>query len=272
VVLAAIAVAFVALDLTGSSLSTAHGGVRGLLGSLYRGTDAAVGPARRFVQGVPDAGSSRDKIAALQRENAKLRQEVDQNQANAAANTRLDKLQLIADSNDATVVPARVIAFGPGDGFEWTVTVDVGTSSGVGVGQTVTDGDGLVGRVLHSDSGTAVILLVADPGSGVGVRDVRTNQLAVLSGRGVNGFGLSPLLPSADLKVGDQVQTAPAGQSTYAPGLVVGVISAVRVSGDGTTTATVKPATSPTALDIVGVITSGGRTSGSRAALTPGGR
>jgi len=117
-----------------------------------------------------------------------------------------------------------------------------------------------------------VILLAADPGSGIGVRDVRTNELGVVSGRGTSGFGLSPLLPSANLRVGDQLQTAPAGQSTYAPGLVVGTIASVRVSGDGTTTATVTPATSPTALDLVGVIVSDGSSSGSRAALTPGGR
>jgi rod shape-determining protein MreC len=267
-----VAAAFVTLDLAGGGLSGAHSGARGLLGSLYRGTDAVVGPARRFVQGVPDVGSNRSKIDALQKENARLRQQLAQDQSTAADSARLDKLQLVANAAQVSVVPARVIAFGPGDGFEWTVTIDAGTGSGINVGQTVTDGVGLVGRVLHANGSTAVVLLAADPGSGIGVRDVRTSELAVATGRGTSGFSLSPLEPTADLKVGDQLQTAPAGQSTYAAGLLVGTITAVRVSSDGTTTATVKPATSPTALDLIGVILSDGGSSASRTALTPGPR
>ena len=272
IALALVALLFVVLDVSGGGLRDAHSGARGLLGSLYRGTDSVVGPARRFVQGVPDVSSNRSKIAALQQQNAKLRQQVAADAADASTTARLDKLQLAADADNFTIVAAKVIAFGPGGGFEWTVTVDAGTSSGIAVGQTVTDGVGLVGRVLHADSRTSVVLLAADPGSGVGVRDVRTNELAVVSGHGTGGFGLSPLQPTANLRVGDQLQTAPTGQSTYAPGLVVGTIASVRVSSDGTTTATVTPATSPTALDVVGIILSQGAGNASRAALTPSGR
>jgi rod shape-determining protein MreC len=272
IALAVVAVLFVTLDVSAGSLREAHSGARGLLGSLYRGTDTVLGPARRFVQGIPDVSSDRTKIAALNKENAQLRQQVAQNAADASTAARLDKLQLAADAGNFSIVPTKVIAFGPGDGFEWTVTVDAGTGSGLTVGQTVTDGVGLVGRVLHVDSTTSVVLLAADPGSGVGVRDVRTNELAVVSGRGTGGFGLSPLQPAANLRVGDELETAPAGQSTYAPGLLVGKVASVRVSSDGTTTATVTPATSPTALDVVGVIVSEGASSASRAALTPGTR
>lgn len=272
IALAVVALLFITLDVTGSGLQSAHGGTRGALGALYRGTDSVVGPARRFVQGVPDVGSNRSKIAALEKQNAELRAQVQHNQVDTATSARLDKLQLAANTGNVSIVPTRVIAFGPGGGFEWTVTVDAGTNSGINVGQTVTDGVGLVGRVLHANSSTAMILLAADPGSGIGVRDQRTSELAVAAGRGSAGFGLTPLQPTANLRVGDQLDTAPAGQSTYAPGLFVGTIASVRVSTDGTTTATVTPATSPTALDLVGVILSGQASSASRAALTPVGR
>jgi rod shape-determining protein MreC len=268
-VLAVIAAAFVTLDLSGGSLRDAHSGAQGALGSLYRGTDAVIGPARRFVQGVPDVSSNRSKIDALQKENVRLRQQVAQHSEDAASTARLNTLQLTANSGHFAIVPTRVIAFGPGDGFEWTVTIDAGTNSGVSVGQTVTDGVGLVGRVLHANAATAIVLLAADPGSGIGVRDDRTGELGVVTGRGTSGFGLSPLQPTANLRVGDQVLTAPSGQSTYAPGLVVGTISSVRTSSDGTTSAIVKPATSPTALDLIGVIISPGSATAARAALTP---
>jgi hypothetical protein len=52
------------------------------------------------------------------------------------------------------------------------------------------------------------------------------------------------------------LRTGPAGASTYAPGLAVGTVSAVRVAADGSTTGHLVAATSPTALDLVGVILS----------------
>src|SRR5664279_2402133 len=73
IVLAALALCFLTLDLGGAGLRSAHSGVRGVLGSLYRGTDAVVGPTRRFVQGLPSAGTNHSRIAALERENAALR-------------------------------------------------------------------------------------------------------------------------------------------------------------------------------------------------------
>ena len=73
IVLAVVAACFVTLDVAGSGLDGAHGGVRGALGALYRGTDGVIGPARHFVQGLPAAGSNQDKIAQLRKENAALR-------------------------------------------------------------------------------------------------------------------------------------------------------------------------------------------------------
>ena len=60
------------------------------------------------------------------------------------------------------------------------------------VGQTVTDGAGLVGRVLHADASTSVVLLAADPGSGVGVRDVRTGEIGVAHRAGRATVSRSP--------------------------------------------------------------------------------
>jgi rod shape-determining protein MreC len=246
-VLVAVAVVFLTIDLTGSGLRGAHGGMRGALGALYRGTDGLLGPVRRFVQGVPLAASNRDTIARLRRENAQLRERLAQDAADASTNAALARLP-------SSSVPARVIALGPGLGFDWTVTLDVGSHSGVHNGQTVTDGVGLVGRVLHTSATTCTVLLAADPGSGVGARDTRTGQLALATGQGARGFQVSPLDPAAQLAVGDQLITGPAGESTYVSGLSLGTVTSVRKSADGTTVAHVQPDASPTTLDLVGVI------------------
>ncbi|MFN2562400.1 MAG: rod shape-determining protein MreC [Jatrophihabitans sp.] len=258
IVLAVIAACFLTLDLGGGSLAGAHNGVRGALGSLYRGTDAVVGPVRRWVQGVPSAGTNRSRIEQLRAENAALRGRIAALQSDKRTAGQLAELQRAADGSGNRLLPARVVALGPGQGFDWTVTVDVGTDDGVRVGQTVTDGGGLVGRVLHADSASSVVLLAADPGSGVGVRDVRSGEIGIASGRGADGFSFAPLSPDATIKTGDRLATGPAGSSSYVSGIDVGTVTSVRTSADGTVRATVRPAASPTAVDLVGVILGSG--------------
>lgn len=272
-VLAVLALAFITLDLGGSSLSSAHSGVRGTLGALYRGTDALMGPVRRYVQGLPSAGTNQARVAALRNQNAALRAQLVQAQADRATRAELDRLQLAAAGSGRRILPARVVALGPGQGFDWTVTLDVGRSSGVGVGQTVTDGGGLVGRVLHADRDTSVVLLATDPGSGVGVRDTRSGQVGIATGTGSGGFTFVPMDPQAVVRVGDALATGPVGSTSFVPGLAVGTVTAVRASADGTVRATVRPTASPSTLDLVGVMLTGAATDATgatRAALEPG--
>jgi rod shape-determining protein MreC len=269
IVLAVLALCFLTLDLGGSELRSAHAGVRGLLGSLYRGTDAVIGPTRRFVQGLPSAGTSHSRIAALQRENAALRGRIAADEADRSTHAQLARLQLAASDGGYRILPGRVIALGPGGGFDWTVTLDAGTTSGIRLDQSVTDGVGLVGRVLHADASTCVVLLGADPGSGVGVRDLRSGQVGVATGEGTNGFTFAPLELNAVVQVGDKLATGPIGSTSYVGGLAVGTVTSVRTSADGTTRATVRPAVSPTGLDLLGVILVGGQPPAARAAINP---
>jgi rod shape-determining protein MreC len=135
----------------------------------------------------------------------------------------------------------------------------------------VTDGDGLVGRVLHADRSSSVVLLCADPGSGVGARDLRTGQIGVATGHGAAGFTFLPLNPAAKIQVGDHLATGPTGSTSYVSDLSVGVVISVRTSADGTTRADVVPTASPTALDLVGVLLAGTDNSTGRVALAPAG-
>ena len=268
-VLALVALCFITLDLGGGALRDAHSGVRGALGSLYRGTDAVVGPARRWVEGVPSAGSHQTTIDRLRSENARLRGRIAALQADQRTADQLAELQRAGDGTGERLLPARVVAYGPGQGFDWTVTLDAGSRDGVRVGQTVTDGVGLVGRVLHADSATSVVLLAADPGSGVGVRDLRTGEIGVATGRGADGFGFTPLNPDATVRVGDQMVTGPNGSTSYVAGIRVGTVRSVRMSADGTTRATVRPTASPTAVDLVAVVLSAAGPAGLAVRGTP---
>lgn len=274
IVLAVLALCFITLDLGGGSLRASHSGVRGTLGALYRGTDAMLGPIRRFVEGVPTAGTNEGTISRLEHENAQLRGQLADAGASRTDQHRIAALQSSADSGNYRVLPGRVTALGSADGFDWTATLDVGTGSGVRAGQSVTDGYGLVGRVLHADRSSCVVLLAADPGSGVGARDLRNGEVGLATGRGTGGFSFVPLNPKATLRAGDKLVTGPSSASSFVPGLSIGTVSSVQASTDGTTTATVLPTTPPSSLDLVGVILQGSdsvQVAGPRAPLTPSG-
>lgn len=271
-VLAVVALCFLTLDLGGGSLRAAHSGVRGSLGSLYRGTDSVLGPVRDWVSGLPSAGSNQSTIDALRHENTELRGRLNAQAADRRTSSQLAKLQRAADGTGHTLLPARVVAFGPGQGFDWTVTVDVGSTDGARAGQTVTDGAGLVGRVLHADTHSSIVLLAADPDSGVGVRDTRTGEIGVATGNRSKGFVFQPLDPDATVKVGDRLITGPSGSSSYVAGLSVGTVTAVRAASDGSTHATVRPTSSPTAVDLVGLITQAATSVAGRDPVTPRGR
>ena len=254
IALAVVALCFITLDVGGSSLASAHSGVRGTLGALYRGTDSVLGPVRRFVQGVPHSGTNESKIQKLERENAQLQAQVAQQQIDKNDLAELTRLNAGASMLGQTILPARVIAFGPGSGFDWTITLNVGTQKGVKVGMTVTDGSALVGRVLHADASSSVVLLAVDPGSGVGGRVDRNGRLGVATGTGSSGFEFTPLAASTNLQVGDVVMTGPVGSSSFVAGLAVGTIRSIRTSTDGTETATLSPSAEPSGLNLVGVI------------------
>ena len=269
IVLTIVALCFITLDLGGGSLGSAHSGVRGTFGSLYRGTDKALGPVRRWFEGAPTAGSNEGRVDSLRKENARLKGQIAGLEADRRTAAKVRELQRQSDLSGDTLLPAKVTALGPGEGFDWTVTLDVGSRSGVRAGLTVTDGNALVGRVLHADQESSVVLLAADPGAGVGVRDVRSGELGVVTGAGASGFTMRPLRPDATVRVGDRLQTGPAGSTSFVPGLAVGTVTAVRTGNDGQVTATVRPATSPTAVDVVAVIIKAAPSVADRAPLLP---
>ena len=267
--LAVVAMLFIASDALGASYAEARGGVQGFFGALYRGTDSVFTPARRWIQALPHLGRDattiarlRAQVATLQRQNANL---VDAGGAGA----QLRQLQIQATRGGYSVVPARVIAIGPGAGFDWTVTLDAGGNDKIKVGQTVIAGASLLGRVVRVAPTSSTVLLAADPGSGVGARDQRNGQLGVVTGQGSGGFSFRPLDPNAAPRVGDVLVSGPARTSTYVPGLTVGTVSSVETAPTGAVTAAVKAAVAPTSLDIVGVVLVGGA-SGPRAPLRPG--
>lgn len=269
ITLAVLAAGFIALDLGGGSLQSARGGVRGLLGSLYRGTDTVLGPVRRFVAAVPHAASDQDRMHRLEQQNARLHARLTHAKADRTTERQLRRLRLAARSGGYRIVPGRVLATNPAEGFDNTVTIDVGSSSGVRAGQSVIVASDLIGRVLHADPATSVVLLTTDRDSGVGARDQRSGQIGVVTGAGTGGYTFRPLDPRAGVRAGDTLITGPGRASSFVPGLTIGTVRSVGTATDGTPVASVDPAVSVTSLDLVGVVLVGGHSGAARPPIRP---
>ena len=179
ITLAVLALLFISLDFAGGSLGRgprrhhrrARLAVPGHRLGARPGSPVPAGDSRCRTEPAARSPSCSNRIVELQRQLAAAG-------TDAATARRLSALQLQADSEQWQIMPARVIATGPGAGFQWTVTLDAGSREHVQAGQSVTDGVGLVGRVVAVYPTTSVVLLAADPTSGVGVRDVRSGAAA----------------------------------------------------------------------------------------------
>ncbi len=159
----------------------------------------------------------------LQADNEKLTNELRSTDYARNRAAELDRLLKVAPNY--TITPARVIGIGGAQSFDHTVTIDAGTADGVRPDMTVLNGDGLVGRVVPDDEGTATVLLIGDRNSTVGGRLNSTLALGFVSGRGDVTGSLDYKLVDlrARPKVGDRIVTwGSSGNAPYVPGVPIG--------------------------------------------------
>jgi rod shape-determining protein MreC len=202
------------------------------------------------------SGSGSSQTTALQRQIVQLRAELNQARLSKADYTQLRRLLLVAAAGQYRVVAATVIAVG--QGFQQTVTLDAGSSSGVRLNDTVLNGQGLVGEVTAVGSSTATVRLAEDSSSVVGVRVAPSGQEGVVSGSGnasadAGTMRLQMLSSAASIKLGEALVTT--GSSPYVPGVPVGVISELENrSGSPTALALVRPYVDFGSIGVVGIV------------------
>lgn len=251
----------VVLLLTAFSLTVLD--VRTGVDGVRRAGDAVLGPAQRavgaaargvgdLVGGVTTGGADEAELRRLREENARLRGELLRVQAGARRADELDALLALADAGRYPVVPAQVTALGSAFGFARTVTIDAGSRDGIRPGQTVLNGDGLVGRTTRVGPFTSTVLLLTDPGFTVGARLTRAGTIGLASGAG-RGSLRYELVEGGTIAPGDTLLTT--GSQTFVPGVPVGQVRSVDERGALVTTAAVEPFVRVGALDLVGVVT-----------------
>lgn len=250
----------------------------GPLGALRRGIDTVIGPVQRSVGGaagsvgralggLPRLGSYQSDNRRLQRENDALRGQLRETDLLRCQAAQWDALLQLQQAGQFRLLPAHVTSIGAAFGFERTAVLDAGSRDGLRPGLTVVTGRGLVGRTKEVSPYTTTVLLLTDPQVVVGTRLGSSAALGTIRGteRGQLIFELNGQRPS--LRKGDVLFTA--GSTTYPAGIPVGTLTAVTADANALTrSGQVTPFVDTGALDLVGVITDGTRTT-ARPALAP---
>jgi rod shape-determining protein MreC len=235
----------------GSPFDPLRTGTEAVLGPIDRGVGRAAGAVGDLASAATDL-ADRDELQRLREDNERLRRELVAGEAARRELAEWRGLLALPATVDLDVVPARVTSAGSALGFERTVTVDVGGGDGVAVGQTVLAGTGLVGRTVRVGRWTSVVLLLDDPGFGVGARLAGTGALGLARGEGRQRVSWVQVDPGP-VTEGEALLTT--GSDTFVPDVPVGRVSAVRTERGGlATTATVEPFADLGRLDLVGVV------------------
>ena len=261
----------ITLDLRGVQvIDGLRTGTQTALTPVQKAGSWAISPLRNFLSDVTSLGRTRNKIERLQAENDKLRLSL-QNRKNADA--LLKQLQGVLDLAGTAgykVVGAKVISQGSTTSFTQSISIDVGSNSGVRSNMTVLSSYGIVGVVKYVYPNSALVQLASDPAFRIGARIAGSQQIGILSGQGTRRGVLQLLDNRTQIKKGDVLLARGSqGGRPFVPGVPIGSVTDVDNSpGAVTQTAEVKFYTNFSTLGVVAVVVSGEGTD-PRDALVP---
>jgi rod shape-determining protein MreC len=271
IVLIVTSLLLITLDLRGVQvIDGLRTGTQTALTPVQKAGSWAISPLRNFLSDVTSLGRTRNKIERLQAENDKLRLSL-QNRKNADALLKQLKGVLdLAGTAGYKVVGAKVISQGSTTSFTQSISIDVGSNSGVRSNMTVLSSYGIVGVVKYVYPNSALVQLASDPAFRIGARIAGSQQIGILSGQGTRRGVLQLLDNRTQIKKGDVLLARGSqGGRPFVPGVPIGSVTDVDNSpGAVTQTADVKFYTNFSTLGVVAVVVSGEGTD-PRDALVP---
>src|SRR6266567_785271 len=226
-----------------------------VIGPLQSAVSKVFHPVSAFFGGLAHIGSLDSENRRLRADNQRLRTLVAENVTINRELARLRKLFDLQQSLGLKGVTASVVGESLSN-FEWSVTIDKGSSSGVRSGLPVVTGEGLVGRVEQVSSNWSTVMLIIDPRSSVASRLASSGEAGLMVGRGRNTPVMDLVSPDATVVANEEVVTAGYRGGVYPPGVLVGFVSSEYARpGSLTKSILVRPAVDFSSLEFVEVIT-----------------
>jgi len=226
-------------------------GAQSLFTPVQEAASFVTRPVVGFVDGVSNLAGLRDENTRLAQRVVELERLVAETEEAQRKVVELETALGIEVASDLPAVTARIVAAGPSD-FEEVRFIDKGAADGIVRGQAVIDENGLIGRIDFVSDKAARVLLITDPRSGVGVRDLATNDTGWVEGRGTPTMQLEMFNAQEPVKAGDLLVT---DGSRFPPGIPVGTVLSAAESEVGFSLVTaVAPEVRITRIDFVKVI------------------
>lgn len=187
-----------------------------------------VRPFKRASQYTLAVGSATRDNGDLKRENLRLREQVKRFKRYEGENKRLRVLAGFRRESAFKTVAAHVISRSP-TSWQSLITIDAGENQRLKTGMPVVTEKGLVGRTVQVSPRAAVIQLLDDRRSGVGIEIVRTAATAIAEGEMDGSMRLRFMADDSDVKQGDKLVTSGVG-GLYPRGVPVGTVGKVKTS------------------------------------------
>ena len=224
--------AFMAVDARDSSTKqrAIRVWVQALASPFERATSSAGGASIGLVRKIVNFSSTAAENEQLKDRVSKLELDLSKSRDAANENERLKGLLGLREKSGYDSVPARVIARDPSVWFN-TITIGVGSSSGIELNMPVVTGSGIVGRIVALSPWTAQVMLITDEQAAAGAvvgQLGESNALGPVRGMGQRGLAEMRFVSGLEkVEVGDYVLTT--GQDgIYPAGLSVGEVIEVR--------------------------------------------
>ena len=179
-----------------------------------------------------------DTLAGFRGENERLRKRLQALEIERqrlleaeATNRRLQQLLDFRAELPNSAITATIIASSATSWFQSCV-LNKGSADGVRKGMAVVTPLGVVGKVVAVTGGTAKVLLLTDPNSGIDVLVQRTRSRGIVSGSLESGTVLKYIKRSEDVQEGDRLVTSGL-DNIFPKGLLVGTVIRVRKQNRG---------------------------------------
>jgi rod shape-determining protein MreC len=194
----------------------------GSFSEVQRGTMSVVDGVRGLWSGYVALQQVQEENNALKQELQTLQVTLQQERAEAQRTDNLRQLLELRDRANLETVAAEVIAGAASPDFR-TVTIDKGSSEGLGTDMAVISPAGVVGRVILPSRRASKVQLLIDRNAAAGALIERTRVQGVVIGVGDGTLRMQYVPGTSDVKTGDLVVTSGI-DGIYPKGFVIGTV------------------------------------------------
>ena len=169
--------------------------------------------------------ADQETLSELKQQNAELQARNAELEESEHTAKSLQELLNLKDSYSLQSTGARIIS-GSSDSWTSTVSINLGTSSGVGVGMPVTASNGVIGQIVESGLTTSTVRLITDENSSVSAMVQSSRAQGMLNGSATGQLTLDLITTDQTVSVGDVVVTSGLG-GVFPKGLPLGKVTNV---------------------------------------------